>query len=222
MASRKVGFPHYRKTNPRFALMYFMVDFGSCCFFACSSIWIRQRHLALLWNLTKGLTVRGCHDDCPWWFRSVVMDLLNVDRFAARACLCIQVLEDLKSLEKLLPQKRKDTDFCHELLAFLRPRREMTFHPCRRINRFCDLCGDESTPGLIDTIFSEILVFTKHTRVLTHGPYPCAAKLPCHCWQQRPKSLRKVTELFVGAAGELGLLCVSQLRILETLRIGHQ
>lgn len=25
-----------------FALMYFTVDFGSCCFFACSSTWIRQ------------------------------------------------------------------------------------------------------------------------------------------------------------------------------------
>jgi hypothetical protein len=134
--SRKVGFPHFESTNPRFALMYFMVDFGSCCFFACSSIWIRQRHLALLWNVTKGLTVRGCHDDCPWWFRSVVMDLLNVDRFAARACLCIQVLEDLKSLEKLLPQqKRQDTAFCHELLAFPRPHREMAFHPCMPQNQ---------------------------------------------------------------------------------------
>lgn len=30
----------------RFALMYFVVDFGSCFFFACSSIWIRQSCLA--------------------------------------------------------------------------------------------------------------------------------------------------------------------------------
>ena len=64
------------------------------------------------------------------------MDLLNVDRFAARACLCIQVLEDLKSLEKLLPQqKRQDTAFCHDLLAFPRPHREIAFHPCMPQNQ---------------------------------------------------------------------------------------
>lgn len=73
-----------------FALMYFMVDFGSCCFFACSSIWIRQSlsHCGRSLSCLSALLA-------SWGFfayvRAFAFDLRCVGIFGVIAMLCFFV-----------------------------------------------------------------------------------------------------------------------------------